>query len=66
MGKGKCQLIVTRKRWKSFMAKLKDVTRKIKPMSFDERLRKRGYMSVSEMFKVISKTSDMYTLFPMF
>jgi hypothetical protein len=154
--KGKYQLIVTRKRWKSFKTKLKDITRKTKPMSFDERiaklkeiqrgwlnafkyanikgklealdgwirnrlryciwhgwkkpekkrrsllrlgvdphhayawsrtrmggwavaqspilgttitkerLRKRGYMSMSEMFKKISKISDMYTLFPMF
>jgi RNA-directed DNA polymerase len=31
-----------------------------------ERLRKRGYMSLSEMFKVISEISDMYTLFLMF
>jgi RNA-directed DNA polymerase len=31
-----------------------------------ERLRKRGYMSLSEMFKGISKTSDKYTLFQMF
>jgi hypothetical protein len=31
-----------------------------------ERLRKRGYISMSEMFKKISKISDMYTLFPMF
>lgn len=31
-----------------------------------ERLRKRGYMSMSEMFKKISKISDMYTLFPTF
>lgn len=38
--KGKYQLVVTRKRWKSFKAKLKDITRKTKPMSFDERIAK--------------------------
>ncbi|ALO14105.1 Group II intron-encoded protein LtrA [Salinivirga cyanobacteriivorans] len=38
--KGKYQLVVTRKRWKTFKAKLKDVTRKTKPMSFDERIAK--------------------------
>lgn len=154
--KGKYQLVVTRKRWKSFKAKLKDITRKTKPMSFDERiaklkeiqrgwlnafkyanikvkleeldgwvrnrlryciwhdwkkpekkrrslirlgvdldhayawsrtrmggwavaqspilattitkerLRKRGYVSLTEMYKKISKASGMYTLFPMF
>ncbi len=38
--KGKYQLIVAPKRWKSFKAKLKDVTKKTKPMSFDERIHK--------------------------
>lgn len=38
--KGKYQLVVTEKRWKSFKAKLKELTRKTKPMSFDERIRK--------------------------
>ncbi len=38
--KGQYQLIVAPKRWKSFKAKLKEVTRKTKPMSFDERIRK--------------------------
>jgi group II intron reverse transcriptase/maturase len=153
--KGKYQLIVTRKTWKTFKAKLKDVTRKTNPMNFEERiaklkeiqrgwlnafkyanikvkleeldgwlrnrlryciwhhwkkpekkrrsllrlgvdpdhayawsrsrmggwavaqspilgttititrLKKRGYISLTDMFKTISKSSDMYTLFPM-
>ncbi len=38
--KGKYQLIVGPKRWNSFKAKLKEVTRKTTPMSFDERIQK--------------------------
>ena len=38
--KGKYQLVVTEKRWKSLKTKLKEITRKTKPMSFDERIRK--------------------------
>lgn len=36
--KGKYQLIVDKSRWKTFKRKLKDITRKTKPMSFDERI----------------------------
>jgi group II intron reverse transcriptase/maturase len=38
--KGKYQLIVTKKRWKTLKAKLKQITRKTKPMSFDKRIEK--------------------------
>lgn len=38
--KGKYQLIVNPKRWKSLKAKLKEATRKTTPMSFDERIQK--------------------------
>ena len=38
--KGKYQLIVSKKRWKSLKAKLKEITRKTNPMSFDERIEK--------------------------
>jgi group II intron reverse transcriptase/maturase len=38
--KGKYQLIVSKKRWKSLKSKLKELTRKTSPMSFDERIEK--------------------------
>jgi group II intron reverse transcriptase/maturase len=38
--KGKYQLVVTAKKFKSFKKKLKDLTRKTTPMSFDERIEK--------------------------
>jgi RNA-directed DNA polymerase len=36
--KGKYQLIVSGKRWKTFRKKLKDITRKTTPCTFDERI----------------------------
>ena len=36
--KGKYQLIVAKKKWAEFKSKLKDITRKTSPMSFDERI----------------------------
>ncbi len=38
--KGKYQLVVTAKKFKSFKEKLKELTRKTTPMSFDERIEK--------------------------
>ena len=38
--KGKYQLVVAAKRWKTFKAKLKEITRKTTPMSFEERISK--------------------------
>jgi group II intron reverse transcriptase/maturase len=38
--KGKYQLVVQQKRWESLKAKLKEITRKTTPMSFDERVQK--------------------------
>jgi group II intron reverse transcriptase/maturase len=38
--KGKYQLIVSKKRWKILKSKLKELTRKTTPMSFDERIEK--------------------------
>lgn len=54
--KGKYQLIVNNKKFKSFKEKLKEITRKTTPMSFDERIDKlnstiRGWM---EYFKYAS------------
>ena len=36
--KGKYQLVVTKKRWKALKMKLKEITRKTTPMSFNERI----------------------------
>ena len=54
--KGKYQLVVTDKKFKSFKEKLKELTRKTNPMSFDERIEKlnptiRGWL---EYFKYAS------------
>jgi len=38
--KGKYQLVVTKKRWQALKLKLKEITRKTTPMSFDERIEK--------------------------
>ncbi len=38
--KGKYQLVVEEKRWKNLKTKLKEITRKTTPMSFEERMRK--------------------------
>ena len=38
--RGKYQLVVQEKRWESLKAKLKEITRKTTPMSFDERIQK--------------------------
>lgn len=42
--KGRFQLIVIEKKWKSLKAKLKMITRKTAPMSFDERIVKLNYV----------------------
>lgn len=62
--KDKYQLIVTRKRWKTFKAKLKDVTRKTKPMSFDERIAKlreiqRGWLNAFKYANIREKLEDL-------
>jgi hypothetical protein len=44
--KGKYQLVVARKRWKSFKTKLKEVTRTTTPMSFDERIQRLNETSI--------------------
>ncbi len=38
--KGKYQMVVGKKRWQSLKQKLKVITRKTTPMTFDERIRK--------------------------
>ncbi len=58
--KGKYQLIVSQKRWKSFKVKLKEVTRKTKPMCFEERIRKlnevlRGWINYFKYASIYQK-----------
>ena len=62
--KGKYQLVVTEKRWKSFKAKLKELTRKTKPMSFDERVRKlqevmRGWINYFKFASIDQKLRQL-------
>ena len=62
--KGKYQLIVEKKRWKQFKAKLKDVTRKTTPMSFSERVRKlkeiqRGWINNFRLANISGKLAEL-------
>jgi len=62
--KGKYQLVVTRKSWKSFKTKLKDITRKTKPMSFDERIEKlkeiqRGWLNAFKYANIKGKLEEL-------
>ncbi|ALO17222.1 Group II intron-encoded protein LtrA [Salinivirga cyanobacteriivorans] len=62
--KGKYQLVVTRKRWKAFKAKLKDITRKTKPMNFDERIAKlkeiqRGWLNAFKYANIKVKLEEL-------
>lgn len=62
--KGKYQLVVTRKRWKTFKAKLKDITRKTNPMSFDKRITKlieiqRGWLNAFKYANIKGKLEEL-------
>ena len=62
--KGKYQLIVTRKRWKRLKAKLKKITRKTTPMSFDERITKlneaqRGWLNAFKYANIKAKLAEL-------
>jgi group II intron reverse transcriptase/maturase len=62
--KGKYQLVVNRKRWKSLKAKLKEVTRKTTPMSFDERIKKlheiqRGWLNAFKYANIKVKLTEL-------
>jgi RNA-directed DNA polymerase len=62
--KGKYQLIVDKKRWKQLKAKLKEVTRKTTPMSFDERVRKlkeiqRGWINNFRLANIKDKLTEI-------
>ncbi len=62
--KGKYQLVVTEKRWKALKEKLKEITRKTTPISFDERIEKvnqvtRGWINY---FKYASMSQKLIKL----
>lgn len=62
--KGKYQLVVSENSWKKFKQKLKTVTRKTTPMSFDERIQKlneiqRGWINAFRMASIQNKLEDI-------
>ena len=62
--KGKYQLIVTKKRWKSLKRKLKEITRKTSPMSFEERIEKlnqvtRGWINYFKYASINQKLTEI-------
>ena len=62
--KGKYQLVVTKKRWKSLKSKLKEITRKTIPMSFDERIEKinqviRGWVNYFKYASISQKLTQL-------
>jgi len=62
--KGKYQLVVTRKKWETFKQKLKEITRKTKPMSFDERIEKlnstiNGWIESRKYANIKTKLEEM-------
>ena len=62
--KGKYQLVVDKSRWKQLKAKLKEVTRKTTPMSFDERVRKlkeiqRGWINNFRLANIKGKLLEL-------
>ena len=62
--KGKYQLVVEAKRWKGFKAKLKEITRKTNPMSFEERMQKlqevqRGWINYFKYASIQQKLNSL-------
>ena len=62
--RGKYQLIVSEKSWSSLKYKLKTITRKTTPMSFDERIEKlgevqRGWINAYRMASIQIKLADL-------
>lgn len=61
---GKYQLVVSEKSWGKFKQKLKTITRKTNPMSFDERIRKlneilRGWVNNFRMASIYGKIKEL-------
>lgn len=62
--KGKYQLIVTKKRWETLKFKLKEITRKTSPLSFNERITKlnqvmRGWVNYFKYASISQKLNDI-------
>jgi len=62
--KGKYQLVVSEKSWKSLKLKLKSITRKTTPCSFDERITRinevqRGWLGYFRMASIQGKLKDL-------
>lgn len=62
--KGKYQLVVNKKRWSTLKTKLKEITRKTTPMSFDQRLQKlqevcRGWINYFKFASMQQKLIQM-------
>jgi len=62
--KGKYQLVVSEKSWKKLKQKLKTITRKTKPMSFNERIQKlnaiiRGWVNNYRMASIYAKLLEL-------
>lgn len=62
--RGKYQLVVSGKSWKSLKQKLKTITRKTTPMSFDERIEKlnevqRGWVNAFRMASIQNKLAEL-------
>lgn len=62
--RGKYQLVVSEKKWRSFKQKLKTVTRKTTPMSFDERIEKlndiqQGWVESRKIANIQNKLAEV-------
>lgn len=62
--KGKYQLVVEGKRWLTLKTKLKEITRKTSPMSFDQRMQKlkevqRGWINYFKYASMYNKLNEM-------
>ena len=62
--RGKYQLVVSEKSWKKLKQKLKTITRKTTPMSFQERIQKlkevqRGWVNNFRMASILNKLQDL-------
>jgi len=62
--RGKYQLVVSKKSWEKLKQKLKTITRKTTPMSFDERIQKlgeiqRGWINAFRMASIQNKLAEL-------
>ncbi|NOU58448.1 group II intron reverse transcriptase/maturase [Marinifilum caeruleilacunae] len=62
--RGKYQFVVSKKSWKALKQKLKAITRKTIPMSFEERIQKlnevqRGWVNAFRMASILNKLEDL-------